>query len=79
MSAVLQAEIDRLVREGYRVVSQTETSAQLLKPKVFSFVWAFVWFLLLGFGVLIYIFYYMAKKDKTVYLSVGADGSLQVT
>jgi uncharacterized BrkB/YihY/UPF0761 family membrane protein len=73
----LRQEIDQLVRDGYRVVAETETSAQLVKPKVFSFVWALIWFLLLGFGLLIYIFYYLAKKDTTVYLSVTPDGSIQ--
>lgn len=66
----LQVHIDWYVRQGYRVQSQTETSAQLVKPKAFSFVWALFWFLGLGVGVLIYLFYYAAKRDKTVYLSV---------
>jgi len=69
-TAALQAQINDYVGRGYVVQSQTETSAQLVKPKVFSFVWAFLWFLLLGFGVLIYIFYYMSKNDKPVYLYV---------
>ncbi len=69
-TAALQTQINEYVRKGYVVQSQTETSAQLVKPKVFSFVWAFLWFLLLGVGVLIYIFYYMSKNDQTVYLSV---------
>lgn len=57
------------VRQGFRVVSQTESSAQLVKPKVFSFVWALLWFLLLGVGLVVYLLYYAAKKDKTVYLT----------
>ncbi len=69
-STALQNEINDYVRTGFIVQSQTETSAQLLKPKVFSFVWAFIWFLLLGVGVLIYIFYYMSKNDESVYLYV---------
>jgi len=79
MASDLRSEIDRRVRDGYRVVSETETSAQLLKPKVFSFVWALFWFLFLGVGVLVYIFYYMAKKDKTVYLRLSDEGKLEVT
>ena len=67
-TAPLQGHITEYVRKGYVVQSQTETSAQLVKPKVFSFVWSFLWFLLLGVGVLVYIFYYMSKKDQTVYL-----------
>lgn len=66
----LQSHVDWYVRQGYRVISQTETSAQLVKPKEFSFLWAFLWFLVLGIGVVVYVFYYMAKKDKTIYLTV---------
>jgi len=58
------------VNQGYRVVSQTDSSAQLVKPKEFSFIWAFLWFLLLGIGVVVYLFYYASKKDKSVYLTV---------
>ena len=75
-STALQNEINDYVRRGFIVQSQTETSAQLVKPKVFSFVWAFIWFLLLGVGVLVYIFYYMSKNDQTVYLSVE-DGKVK--
>ena len=66
----LQAQINEYARKGYIVQSQTETSAQLVKPKVFSFVWALLWFLLLGIGLLIYILYYLSKNDQTVYLYV---------
>ena len=67
-AAPLQEHIDWYVRQGYLVVSQTEGSAQLVKPKQFSFIWALFWFLWFGVGVLVYLFYYMAKKDRTVYL-----------
>ncbi len=79
MANDLRSEIDRYLKKGFRVVSETEMSAQLIKPKVFSFVWALFWFLFLGVGVLVYIFYYMSKKDKTVYLRVSDDGQVQVT
>ena len=45
-------------------MSQTDTSAQLIKPKQFSIrVAALIWFLLFGVGLLIYIFYYVGKRD----------------
>jgi hypothetical protein len=47
---------------GYHVVSQTETSAQLVKPRKFS---RLGFFLLLG---VFYLPFYLAKRDKTVYL-----------
>jgi len=62
----LQAEINQYVRKGYQVVSQTETTAQLVKPKRFSLVWFFLFF-----GIF-YLPYYIAKRDKTVYLTATA-------
>lgn len=71
---ILQKEINGYVRRGFRVMSQTDTSAQLVKPKKFSFLWAMLWFLLLGIGLLIYLIYYWSQKDQTVYLSVDERG-----
>ena len=66
----LQDHINWYVGQGYRVIAQTETSAQLVKPKRFSMVWAFLWFLLFFVGLLFYIFWYVSKRDKEVYLYV---------
>ena len=55
---ILQREIAKYMRKGFRVVSQTDTTAQLMKPKSFSFLWAFLWFLLFGFGLIVYLLYY---------------------
>ena len=54
---------------GYRVVSHTDIGVQLVKPKEFSFGWAVFWFLFFGVGVLIYVFYYAAKRDETLFLT----------
>ena len=75
---LLQAAIARRTSQGWVIVSSGPTEAQMKKPKSFSFVWAFVWFLLLVFGLLIYIFYYMAKKEPLIYIQV-TDGQLTVT
>ena len=77
-SELLSAEIARRTGQGWLLVSQTDSEAQMRKPKQFSFVWAFIWFLLLVFGLLIYIIYYMAKKDELVYIRVQ-DGVLRTT
>ena len=77
--APLQEHIGWYVRQGYRVASQTETTAQLVKPKRFSFVWALGWFLLFGIGLIVYLLYYAAKKDKAIYLTVQADGTVHVS
>ena len=60
----LQAHIAWYVRGGYRVVSQTDTTAQLVKPKEFSFGWAVFWFLFFGVGVLVYLFYLRGKIGR---------------
>lgn len=74
----LSAEIAKYTRKGYRVQSQTAISAQLVKPKKFSFVFAFLWFLLLGVGLLIYLLYYLAKRDKLVWIEVDETGRVTV-
>ncbi len=78
MSATpLQDEINRYVRRGYRVVSQTEYTAQLVKPKHFSFP-LFVLFLLLAvLPAVLYVLYYVGKRDKTVYLTIDAGGTVR--
>lgn len=78
--APIQQHINWYVAHGYMVVSQTDTSAQLVKPKVFSFVWALLWTLVALVGFLAYVFYHIAiKKEKTVYLTVGDDGCVKAT
>ena len=72
----LQDHINWYVNRGYQVQSQTETSAQLVKPKRFSLIWALIWTLLVLVGLIIYIFYYISKKDQTVYLYVE-DGKVK--
>jgi len=75
--AALQREINGYLKRGFRVVSQTETTAQLLKPKTFSLLWALLWFLLAGIGLLVYLIWYWAKRDETVYLEVDDRGRVK--
>jgi capsule polysaccharide export protein KpsE/RkpR len=37
---------------------------QLVKPKKFSFIWALVWFLLFGIGLIVYLLYYGASATR---------------
>lgn len=82
-SAMLDEHIGRLVRYGYRVTSRTQTTAQLVKPKEFSLLWALVWLLVtlcvFGLGIIIYLFYYLAQKDQTAYLEIDSHGDVIVT
>jgi len=74
--AALQKEISRYVGQGYRVVSQSDYAAQLVKPKVFSRLWAFLWFLAFGVGLIVYLLWYWAKRDKQLYLTVDEAGKV---
>ncbi len=76
-TAILDKEISKYVKNGYRVVSRSDTTAQLVKPKKFSFIWAMLWLLVAGVGIFVYLIYYMAKKDSTVYLEVDAQGKIK--
>ena len=77
--AILQAEVARYVKKGYRVVSQAARTAQLVKPKKFSFWWAFFWMLWALIGFFVYLAWYMGKKDEQVYLSVADTGKITRT
>ena len=71
---ILDAEVRRWVKGGFHVVSETDTTARLVKPKTFSVFWALVSFLVLIVGLVIYLIYYMSKKEETVSLEVDAYG-----
>ena len=78
--AALQERVNRFVRDQYRVVSQTDSTAQLVKPKRFSFLWALLWFLVIGVGLLIYIGYHVfLKREPQVYLTVDEQGRVHET
>jgi len=64
----LQQAIRGYVSDGYMVVSQTPDTAQLVRPKRFSFLWALLWFLFCGVGIVVYLVHYAARRDSTVYL-----------
>lgn len=60
----LKAQIKELVDYGYVVTLQDASTAQLVRKKSFSCLFALLT------GVLPYALYYMAKKDYTVYLDL---------
>ena len=76
---ILDSEVERYVRRGYRFVSGTPTTAQLVKPKEFSFLWATVWLFVLVIGLVVYILYYTSKKDDLIHLEVDVYGTVRTT
>ena len=78
--AALQQRISQYVRRQYRVVSQTDYTAQLVKPKRFSFIWAVIWLLLAVFPFLLYVGYHVfLKRESQVYLTVDDQGRVHET
>lgn len=75
-SAILEAEVQRFVAQGYRVAARSPTTAQLVRPKTFNVVAAVLWLLVLLVGLLIYLLVYAAQSDDAVYLTVGPDGEI---
>jgi hypothetical protein len=67
--AAFEAQVQEMTRIGYMVTSRTDSQVHMVRPKTFSALWAVAWFLLCGFGVLVYIFYWMGKKDDVATLS----------
>jgi hypothetical protein len=76
---ILKQEIARYVGHGWVVVNETETSANLVRKKRFSFWWALLWFLFLIVGLIVYIFYYLSKDDETLYIDVDSSGKVSRT
>lgn len=70
-TGALRDRIAQWVTKGYRVVSETPTSAQLVKPKKFNAA-EFI-------AMPIYLIEYFGQKERTVYLSVADDGTVNET
>lgn len=71
---LLIREMSYYIRQGYRVMSQTDTSAQLVKPKEFSCLIATIALLLALFPFILYILFYMAQKDRVMFIEIDPYG-----
>jgi len=78
-TAILEREIVYYSRLGYRIQSQTTTTAQLIRPRTFSCLMATLWLIFFLVGLLIYLFWYLSKRDDIVFLSVDENGRLHRT
>lgn len=74
---ILALEIQQYVQQGWRVVSQTETTAQLVKPKQFGCLAPTLFFFMCGVGLILYLIAYASEKDQTMYLEVLPDGTVR--
>jgi hypothetical protein len=78
-SRELEEEITQYMSDGFFVRQRTATTAQLVRPKRFSFVWALLWFLVFGVGIIVYLIYYAAKQDEGRYVEVDEYGAIKAT
>jgi hypothetical protein len=78
-SRELEGEIAQYMSEGFFVRQRTATTAQLVRPKKFSFIWALLWLLVFGIGIVVYQIYYAAKQDEGRYLEVDEYGAVKAT
>mgnify|MGYP003408751012 CR=1 FL=1 len=53
-------------KEGFTVDSLSVTQMQFRKEKSFSLLWAILWLFVFIVGLLVYIFYYISKRDDIV-------------
>ena len=71
---ILQQAIESRVKQGYIVVSQTDTTAQLTKKRGFS---CFLFTILLILGIIPGIIYLLVRKDKSIYITVDEYGRIE--
>lgn len=76
---ILQQVIAHFTQRGYRVVSQTDTTVQLVREKSFSCLTAVILMLLFVIPFLMYMIWYHAKKDDRLYIVVNPDSSISFT
>jgi predicted PurR-regulated permease PerM len=75
---ILQREVYKYINQGYRVVSQTDTTAQLVRPKQFSCLW-FLINALLVIGWVFYLLWYWSKRDEQIYIEVDLMGNIKIS
>lgn len=69
----LEAELARRTAKGWEIVTRQANEAQMRRPKHFSFLWAFLWFLVFGVGLIVYLVWHWAKRDHYAYLRLEGD------
>jgi flagellar basal body-associated protein FliL len=81
-SANLETAIVYYQSKGFILNGKTERTAQLTKPKKFSWVWFTIWLLIsivaFALPIFIYLIYYWAKKDEVITLSINESGQLLI-
>lgn len=61
-----ERELEKCLRQGFIIAHRDAERVQLIRKKRFSFWLAFLGLLCWGFGLVVYVLYYLAKRDKVV-------------
>jgi len=72
-SAILERQIAKYIKRGYRVTARTPTTAQLVKPKRFGCGWLLLCCISLGIAII----FYLRASDDAVYLEVEPTGRVR--
>ena len=62
--------IDIYSKDGFTVNNISVTQMQFRKEKSFSLLWAILWLFVFIVGLLVYIFYYISKRDDIVIVTL---------
>ena len=73
-SALLDDQLERFARDGWRVLRRAPTTAVITRPKRLSVGAAICWALFLLVGLAIYLLVFAARRDPVGRLVVGDDG-----
>jgi hypothetical protein len=73
-SDMLDDQLERFARDGWRVVRRSPTTAVITRPKRFSVGTAIFSALFLLIGLVIYLVVFAARRDPISRLIVGEDG-----
>ena len=60
--------------DGFFVRQRTATTAQLVRPKRFGFVWALLWFLVFGVGIIVYLIITLPSRTRAATLRLTSMG-----
>ena len=73
-SDILDDQLERFARDGWRVLRRTPTTAVITRPKRLSVGTAIVSALFLLIGLVVYLLVFAARRDPIGRLVVGDDG-----
>ena len=75
----LTKAVNYYISKGYQVTSQTDMGTQLVRKKKFSFLALILLSLIWIVPGVLYLLYYLVKKDESLYITVNEDSKLKFT